>query len=105
MPRPAGRYDRRMLHILKQIKPAKMRRPEVALVKAHGCQPHRIAHHIPGLARQFDHLGNQHIVEPAVRLAFEPRDLFSQLFCIFDRARRGIGFNLDPPDVEQTPRG
>ena len=48
------------------LEAAEMRRPEIVLLKLHFFELHGIARHISGAFGQRNHLGDQHIVEPAI---------------------------------------
>ena len=98
------RNHRRMTRILKHIKPAKMRGPEVALIKPHLVEPNRIAHHIPGLFREGDHVCNQHIIKPAIRLGPKFIHHRGQLLRIAHCACGGIRLHFDPANIEQPLR-
>ncbi len=68
------RDRRRMVDVAKDVDPAEMRGPEIALVECRGFQRDRIARHVAGLLGQRDHLGDEHVVPPAVLFGAEPLD-------------------------------
>ena len=84
-----------------KYKPAKMRRPEIALFERGVAQVHRVAGDIAGFLGRFDHPGDQHVVEPGVLGGFEPLDHARQLRGLAQGAACGVGLNLDLAQVQQ----
>ena len=79
-----------------------MRSPEIALFKALALQMHRVAGHIAGLFGGFDHLSDQHIVEPAVLFGSEPFDQPGEVIGARNGAFGGVGLDPDLTDVEEA---
>jgi len=78
---------------------------EVSLFEALWLQGDRCADDVAGMLGEFDHLGNQDIVPPAVRLGHEPVYLVRKFFSGLHVSTNRIGLDVDLLDVEEVERG
>ena len=81
-----------------------MRRPEIALVKGHFWQDHRVARDVTGFLRKSDHFANQHVVKPRVGPRFEFINHRTQPLGHTHRAIGCIRFDLDLADIKEIGR-
>ena len=81
-----------------------MRRPETGLFKAHGGQADRHPCDIAGLFRQSDHLRDQIIIAPAVRLGAKALDQAAQLIGIGNMAADGVSLDRHFANIQQFQR-